>query len=45
MPKKSFFTNLQHFELSQFLPIYKGIMVNSAYFVKSTPPMAFSVSF
>ena len=49
MLKKIFLTNLQHFELSQFLSnahtLLYLIMVNSAYFVKSTPPRAFSVSF
>ena len=29
----------------QFLPLHILIMANSAYFVKSTPPRAFSESF
>ena len=43
MPKKLFLTNLQHFELSQFLSqcLY-CLMGGSAYFVKSTS-RAFSI--
>ena len=45
MPKQIFLTNLQHFELSQFSSNAQWKMVNSAHFVKSTPPKACSVSF
>ena len=43
---KSFLKNSQYFELSQFFYhcIHK-MMVDSAYYVKSTPPTAFIVSF
>ena len=46
MPKKSFFANLQHFELSQFsfiAHIEQWLTVLS--FVELTPPRAFSVAF
>ena len=44
--QKLFLTNLQHFELCQFLSnAHIKKMVNSAYFEKSTPLRAFSVSF
>ena len=33
------------FNLANICPLYILNMINSAYFVKSTPPRAFSVSF
>ena len=46
MSKKLFLTNLQHFKLSKFSSnAHIKIMVNSAYFAKSTPPRASTASF
>ena len=41
MPNNLFLTNLQHFEFSQFSS--NAHIDNSAYFVKSSSPRAFSI--
>ena len=46
MPKKIFFTNFPKFKLSKFSSnahIDLWVLGNSAYFVKSTSPRAFSI--
>ena len=45
MQKKNLLQSYSILNLANFLPMHILKMVNSAYFVKSTPPKAFSVSF